>query len=1254
MLKDIEAEGATPSSKQFLVVGIGGSAGGLNAFKQLIQAIPVDSGMAYIIVQHLDPTHDSILSELLQKFTFIPVQEVTDNIKVKPDNIYVIPSNKLLTATDGILILSKWHPKSHNLRPIDLFFRSLAEIHQSQAIGVVMSGTGDDGTLGLEAIKKQGGITFAQHHQSATFNEMPQNAVNAHVVDFILPPEGIVHQLIEFSTIFAKNTISEKAPDPRPEDVYYRQILNLVDLQKGVDFIYYKQTTIRRRITRRMVLRNLATFEDYFEYLKITPSEVDTLFQDILIPVTEFFRDPATFDNLCNTYLPALIKTKKDNDVFRVWSVGCSTGQEAFSLAICLFEFFSSHTQDCKLQIFATDISETAIIKARSGFYSVADVESVSPARLEKFFTRTEGGYRVNKVIRDMCIFANHNVLTNPPFASIDLVSCRNVLIYMDVFLQRKAMAAFHYSLNDKGLLLLGKSESTGNSADLFAAYGGNDKVYSRNPVPGRFMQIAARRKVELLANGDLKPPTDNRPNDDFQKSADEIVLSNGPPGVIVNDRYEILQFRGATGEWIEAPAGKPSMSVLKMAKHGLSVDIRTALHKAKTSRKPFTKEGITLETSNGRKLLTLEVTPILNTINTYYLILFRNTSFLPSAPARHTRAGKIQSTSHESRANRLERELLQTREDMRVIVEDQDSGNEELLSTNEELLSGSEELRSLNEELEISKEEMQSTVEELSVANQELSFRNDELTYFRQYSEAIITTISQPLIVLDKELQIKTANAAFYKSFEVREKELLNKPFYEIDDSQWNITELRNLLSRTLSDSSFHVSYELKQDFRRIGQRVLLLTARKVVNESNSEQLILLIIEDITDRKVLEESIRSKAAYARTTLDSNPTITVTASAKGEITYFNKFFLDYAGIGLDDALMSGWGGVTHPTKKEEVGKAWTDAIAAGLPFYKELFLRRNDGSYRCHMAHAIPLMGQDGAIASWVCSASDIHDQRMFTDELEKQIGERTQALNDSNNALSHSNRNLEQFAFIASHDLQEPLRKIKMFTNMLSLNYLDALPREGKTLIEKIHAASTHLSTLIRDVLQFSRIENSESAFVTTDLNAIVKNVIGDFALLISEKNAIVQADNLPPVEVIPIQMSQLFYNLLSNSLKFCSHTEQPKITIGFRNLAHVEVLKKPTLNPKLKYFEILFADNGIGFDERYSEKIFEIFQRLHHHDHYSGTGIGLALCKKIIENHRGLIFAESHEQAGSLFHIILPLNDHHPVFELLPGYVE
>ena len=1253
MTKKFQLEDSIPSTNQFLVVGIGASAGGLDAFKQLVKAIPVDSGMAYILVQHLDPSHDSILCELLQKSTLIPVHEVTDNIEVQPDHIYVIPPNKLLTATDGILKLTKRPPKFYNNLPIDLFFSSLAEIHQSQAIGVIMSGTGKDGTEGLKAIKQQGGITFAQHHQSAGFNEMPQSAINAEVVDFILSPEEIVHQLIELSNFFRKDNSAEKIPEATPDDIHFKQILNIIDLQKGVDFIYYKQATIRRRIARRMVLRNLATLQDYLEYLKITPTEVDILFKDILIPVTEFFRDARTYDNLCKVYFPALVKGKKNPESFRVWSVGCSTGQEAYSIAICLFEYFSTQAEHCKLQVFATDISEQAIIRARSGLYSATEVATVSPERLKKFFTKTTGGYQVNKTIRNLCVFANHNILTDPPFAGIDLVTCRNVLIYMDLFLQRKAMAVFHYSLNEKGMLLLGKSESVGNSSDLFAVYAEKDKIYSRNSVPGRFTHITTKRRMEFLSDGHDKPVKENRPNDDFQKSADEIVLSLAPSGVIVNDHFEILQFRGATGDWLESAPGKPSASVLKMVKQGLSVDLRTLLHKVKTSRQAFIKEGIVLETRGDRKLVTIEVIPILNTINIYYLILFKNTSVSPVLKRdRVTKGKKI--TNGESRALRLEKELSETRENMRTITEGQEAGNEELLSANEELLSGSEELRSLNEELEISKEELQSTVEELSVANQELTFRNDELTYSRQYAEAIITTISQPLIVLSKDLQIKSANTAFYKSYHLSEKEVLMHHFYEIDEAQWNIAELRKLLAQTLSDQSFYFSYELKQNFKRIGERALLLNARKIVNGTNSEPLILLVIEDITDRKILEESIQTKADYSKIVLDSNPIITTTASAAGEITYFNKFFLDYSGLTLEAALMLGWDAVVHPFQSPDVTKVWMESIAAGTEFYKEVYFKKRDGVYRWHIAHAIPIRNKEGVITSWVCSASDIHDQKMFSNELEKQIRERTQALKESNNELHHSNKNLEQFAFIASHDLQEPLRKIKMYTSILSTTYLQILPEEGKKLVEKIHLSSDRLSSLIQDVLQFSSIEHAQSAFVKTDINTILASVIGDFALLIEEKNAVIKADNMPTIEVIPIQINQLFYNLLSNSLKFCHPSDQPTITISCRKLTRVEVMKYSELDPSLPYFEILFADNGIGFDGKYKEKIFEIFQRLHVRDKYSGTGIGLALCKKIVLNHNGLIFAEAHEHAGALFHIILPLSDHHTAFELLPGYGE
>jgi two-component system CheB/CheR fusion protein len=601
-----------------------------------------------------------------------------------------------------------------------------------------------------------------------------------------------------------------------------------------------------------------------------------------------------------------------------------------------------------------------------------------------------------------------------------------------------------------------------------------------------------------------------------------------------------------------------------------------------------------------------------------------------------------------------LEKELSQTREDMRTITEDQEAGNEELLSANEELLSGSEELRSLNEELEISKEELQSTVEELSVSNQELSFRNGELTYSRKYAEAIITTISEPLLVLNKDLVIKSVNTAFYKSFNLSEKETLEQRFYEIDDAQWNIDELRKTLEQTLQENISPAHYELKTNFKKTGQRVVLLKARKIINDANSEPLILVVIEDITDRKILEASVQTKAEYARNVMDSNPIITSTASADGYITYSNKFFLDYSGLSLQEAVSLGWQGVIHPNQNDDVTTTWMESVAAGKDFYKEILIKKHDGTYRWHFAHALPIRDHEGKITSWVCSASDIHDRKMFSDELEKQIRERTQSLKESNTDLRHSNKNLEQFTFLTTHDLQEPLRKLRTFSSMLFDNYSESVSPAGKNLINKIHASADRLSELIQDVLKFSTLESSQNAFAKTDIGTVLKQVIGDFALMIEEKQAIVKDDTMPVIEVIPVQISQLFYNLLSNSLKFSQANEPPRITISSRKLTKVELLRYPELKPQFDYFEILFADNGIGFDPQYKEKIFEIFQRLHSREKYPGTGIGLALCRRIVLNHNGLIFAEAHENAGALFHIILPLNDHRATFDLLPGYVE
>jgi two-component system CheB/CheR fusion protein len=821
----------------------------------------------------------------------------------------------------------------------------------------------------------------------------------------------------------------------------------------------------------------------------------------------------------------------------------------------------------------------------------------------------------------------------------------------MDTFLQRKAMATFHYSLREKGMLLLGKSESTGISSDLFAPFNETEKIFTRKSVPGRFIHVAAKRREEVMVKETPKKIKE-RSNDDFHRNADDIILAKAPAGVIVNDQMEIVQFRGSTGDWLEPSTGKPSLNLMKMAKHGLILELRTAIHKSKLTGQPVTKHGISLSAKGWKKLVTIEVIPLQNTINAYFLILFNNDEeILDLAPEKKNGNGKLKISSHEIRSLQLENELSQTREDMRTITEDQEAGNEELLSANEELVSHSEELRSLNEELEISKEELQSTVEELSVANQELGFRNEQLNISRQYAEAIVTTIREPLIILDKDLRIKSANSAFYKTFQKTERETEGKLFYELGNNQWNIPDLRKILDSTLNENGFYESYEVRQNLS-VGERTMLLNARKIVGEGSNEHLILLAIEDITERRILEDNLKKSADYLKAILESSPQIASTSSAAGAVTYFNKFYLDYAGVSFNESITWGWQRVIHPDMQEDLMKSWMHSVTTGANFSMEVQMKRHDGVYRWHISRAIPMRNSDGTITSWVGTATDIHEQKMFSEQLEKKVKERTRLLKESNIELEHSNKNLEQFAFIASHDLQEPLRKIKTFSNILSDNFSASLSDEGRKLVSRIITSSERMSSLIQDVLNFSRINNSENAFVATDLTEILKNVVSDFDLLITEKNAVINHEKLPNIIAIPLQINQLFYNLISNSLKFVQKDVQPVISITSRKLASAEQLKYPELNKKLSYCEIIFEDNGIGFNEKYKEKIFMIFQRLN--TQYPGTGIGLALCKKIVINHHGEMFAEAKENAGSVFHIILPLNEHRLPFDLLTGYVE
>jgi len=1127
--------------QNFPIVGIGASAGGLDAFKLLVTAIPESSGMAYVLVQHLDPSHESILPEILQRVTKIPVHEITENIHLAPDHIYVIPSNKILTSTDGVLQMTVRNKKIIN-RCIDIFFTSLAGVHKEFAVGIVLSGTGSDGTLGLKAIKEHGGISIAQDPKSAAYDEMPKSAVNAGAVDYILAAENIPAQLLQIKT---SHLFKAEEQLPNDDKDIFKQILLLLRQRSGVDFSNYKEPTFHRRIARRIAIVKKKNLADYLKFLSTDNAEQDALFQDVLIPVTSFFRDPKTFQTLTETIFPALFKNKAADESIRVWIAGCSTGEEAFSIAICLHEFLGEKLSDTKIQIFASDISEKAIKKARAAIFTEADVEILSAIQLKSYFEKNNAGYKVNKLIRNMCVFAQHNFLKDPPFAKLDLITCRNVLIYMDPFLQKKAFTNFHYALKKNGFLLLGKSETIGASSDLFTQISKHDKIYLRKPTPGRFMHFATERREEALTTTDKTVTKHETVPTDFRKSAEEIMISKSPASVVVNEAMDIVHIHGDITPFLQAPQGKPTHNLIKMAREDLAFELRNAIHKAIKAQATITKENIPVkanalnnEVGQGKQsLVTIEIIPLTDTIEPHYLIRFEKKIIPVVQEEKKSSSGKTIETSRKLSGHnqQLEKELSQNREDMRSITEDMETANEELQSGNEELQSSNEEMQSLNEELETSKEELQSTNEELIIVNQEL---------------------------LDKQEQL---NASHLKEVE----------------------------------------------------------ARKRIEESEKEQKKL-----ATQLKLATDS----AKVGIWSLDI-------VSSKLEWSDIHKKMWGYDEH-REDLTYEDWHKLILPEDKElAFSKIEESKVNHDVYDVEYRISRANDGAIVWMKSTGQYYYDEFGVAHTLTGISTDITEQKGFTEELEIKVIERTAELQNANEELKQTNLQLDQFAHIASHDLQEPLRKIITFSTRLQDMHKAELSTEVKSYLNKIEGASFRMSTLIRDLLNFSRLLQHEKLFVPTDLNGTLKNILDDFELLVHEKKAQIKFDELPTIDAIPLQMNQLFYNLISNALKFSKEDVPPVITITSRTLSEKEIQKYPAFNPFISYVEIIFKDNGIGFGQKYADKIFIIFQRLHGKETYIGTGIGLALTKKIIENHHGEIFADAKENEGAAFHIILPI---------------
>jgi two-component system, chemotaxis family, CheB/CheR fusion protein len=773
------------------IVGVGASAGGLEAFTQLLRHLPVDTGMAFVLIQHLAPAHPSLLTSLLAKATAIPVVEVQNGMTVVPDRVYVIPPNTDLVLVENSLQLSPREKIHGKYLPVDRFLKSLAIYRQHRAIAVVLTGADGDGAIGLAAVKEAGGITFAQDIASAKFEGMPHQAIATGRVDFVLPPQAIAAELIKIAhhPYIAQLPSTQPAETIPASEVALARIFTLLNRQKGVDFTGYKPATLKRRILRRMALHALERWDEYFDYLQAHPTEVDALDRDLLINVTSFFRDPATFDTLTTRVLPTILARKSPGLPLRIWVAGCSTGEEAYSIGICLLEYLAERSLQLPIQIFATDLSETAIDRARTGIYKPGMMAGVSSERLRRFFVEVNGDYQIAKPVRELCVFARQNLIADPPFSQLDLISCRNVLIYLGAALQRRIVPTFHYALNPNSFLMLGTSESIGDFADLFAPIDKKSKIYDRKSAPrSPYLRFNSSDRALEKMKPTLPFDDDNRHDLDLHQVADRLVLDRyAPVGVTIDEDLNIVQFRGQTGAYLEPAAGIPSFNLFKMAKPELVVELRTAVYRARQRHEITRHEGLLLKTAIGVKTIDIEVIPFkVGAANkSYLLVLFQESAISTTAdsaspPAPPTRSRKGKQTTGLPDDRRLQQELATTREYLQTLIEEQATTNQAFQVANEEILSSNEELQSTNEELETSQEELQATNEELHTINEELNLRNVELGQLNNDLQNLLSSINIPILMLDGELRIRRFTALAQHIFNLIPTDL-GRPFSDI-----------------------------------------------------------------------------------------------------------------------------------------------------------------------------------------------------------------------------------------------------------------------------------------------------------------------------------------------------------------------------------------------------------------------------------------------------------------------------------------
>jgi two-component system CheB/CheR fusion protein len=894
--EDEQAEDLLP----YPVVAIGASAGGLEAYIELFKNLASDTGMAYVLVPHLSPEHRSHLPSILSHHASIPVSEIEHGAHAEANHVYVLPPNMQLSMQQGAFQLEPRHPGERMVMPIDRFFRSVASDQKNRVIGILLSGADSDGALGLKAIKGEGGIAIVQDPDSARFGDMPRSGMLADHVDLVLPPAQIGSELSRLARQFFQPSLRplEQGRISPSDEPQFNKILALLRTIAGIDFRNYKPGTVRRRIARRMVLRRMENLAEYSRFLQESRDELGNLHEDVLINVSRFFRDLSVFETLNSEILPGIFQDRSPDQQVRFWVAGCSTGEEAYSIAICILEYLTGRPAESPIQIFGTDASDDSISKARAGWYPETIAGDVSPDRLRRFFVKNDKGYQVSKRVRDLCIFARQNLTNDPPFSRLDLISCRNVLIYLQPEIQRYILSTFHYALRSNGVLLLGRSESVPHAIKLFAPLDRKERFYAKlgDSIPQPPISGGRIGEVHVAPAAPVPP----RPLlvEDVQRAADRVLLARyGPPGVLVNDRLEIVEVRGRPSPFLSIGPGPASLSLLRMTHADIVAIMRDALHQAADSGAPVSQH-VSVEDAGGSHHATLEILPVHPTsrAGAQYLVLFVPPArYIDSlnGPARSEGIENSVASEQKDDTDRLRRELTSNRVYLQSLIEDRDARNQELMAAYEEIQSSNEELQSTNEELETAKEELQSGNEELHTVNDELRNRNAALLQSSNDFINLLNSVNIPVIMLGSDLTIRQYTPPAERLMRLRQADI-GRPIGEIrlnlmvDDVEPLIQEVAD----TLATKEMEV-----QD--RSG-RWHLLRLRPYRTSENKIEGVVLVLLDIDQMKRTQEALQRSRDFAQTVVEAVPVPVIVLDGELRIRTANAAFRSLSALSFTD------------------------------------------------------------------------------------------------------------------------------------------------------------------------------------------------------------------------------------------------------------------------------------------------------------------------------------------------------------------